>query len=358
MAFGQLEIYSGNYSHYTQQRAERYEHRLKQYRAQQEFVAKEEDYIRRYMAGQRTRQAQGRLKRLERFKRDEMLDRPLEERSISLRFQQPLRSGEKVAWSQDLVVGYDPDAPLFYCPDLDLRRGECVALLGPNGSGKTTLLKTLLGELAPLEGYARLGASLKIGYFAQVHDDLDPDKTVLDSILEVKNLGLGEARSFLARFLFSGDDVFKPIADLSGGERSRVALARLVLERANFLLLDEPTNHLDIPSQEILEEVLDEFEGTIVLVTHDRYLVDRLATQLWILQPEDRALEVYRGSWAEYVQERQERAEAAAETEAKKEWSDEERLPRIEEQRARRREEARQQRLAELEDEIHHLEGR
>jgi ATP-binding cassette subfamily F protein 3 len=136
-----------------------------------------------------------------------------------------------------------------------------------------------------------------------------------------------------------------------------VALARLVLQRANFLLLDEPTNHLDIPSQEILEEVLDDFEGTIVLVTHDRYLVDRLATQLWILQPENLALEVYRGSWAEYVKDRQERAEAAAESEAKKKWSDEERRARIEEQRARRREEARQQRLAELEDEIHGLEG-
>jgi ATP-binding cassette subfamily F protein 3 len=357
LAFGQLEIYGGNYSHYVQQRADRYERWLKEYRAQQEFVAKEEDYIRRYMAGQRSRQAKGRLKRLERFKEDEMLDRPREERSISLRFQTPLRSGEKVAWSQDLVVGYNPGAPLFYCPDLDLRRGECVALLGPNGSGKTTLLKTLLGELDPLDGYARLGASLKIGYFAQVHSDLDPNQTVLDSILEVKNLALGEARSFLGRFLFSGDDVFKPLADLSGGERSRVALARLVLQRANFLLLDEPTNHLDIPSQEILEEVLDDFEGTIVLVTHDRYLVDRLATQLWILRPEDLSLEVYRGSWAEYVEDRQKGIEVAAETEAKQKWSDEERQARIEEQRARRREEARQQRLAELEGEIHNLEG-
>ena len=193
------------------------------------------------------------------------------------------------------MVGYDPEAPLFRCPDLDLRRGECVALLGPNGSGKTTFLKTILGEIEPLAGYARLGASLKIGYFAQVHADLDPDKSVLDTILEVKNLPLGEARSFLARFLFTGDDVFKPIGELSGGERSRVALARLVLQRANFLLLDEPTNHLDIASQEVLEEVLDDFEGTIVLVTHDRYLVDRLATQLWIIDPKEQALDVFRG---------------------------------------------------------------
>jgi ATP-binding cassette subfamily F protein 3 len=356
LAFGQLEVFTGNYSHYVQQRGERNERHLKEYRAQQEFVAKEEDYIRRYMAGQRSRQAKGRLKRLERFKEDEMLDRPHQERTISLRFQTPLRSGEKVIWSQDLVVGYEPDDPLFTCPDLDLRRGECVALLGPNGSGKTTFLRTLLGDLEPLDGYVRLGASLKLGYFAQVHSDLDPDKTVLDSILELKNLPLGEARSFLGRFLFSGDDVFKLIAKLSGGERSRVALARLVLERANFLLLDEPTNHLDIPSQEILEEVLDGFAGTIVLVTHDRYLVDRLATQLWIIKPEERCLEVYEGSWAEYAQDRQQETQSAINTESKKKWSDEERQARIEEQRARRRDEARQQRLAELEEEIHHLE--
>jgi ATP-binding cassette subfamily F protein 3 len=357
LAFGRLEVYSGNYSHYVQQRGERYERRLKEYRAQQEFVAKEEDYIRRYMAGQRSRQAKGRLKRLERFKDDEMVDRPRQERTMSLRFQDPLRSGEKVVWSQDLAVGYNPDDPLFACPDLDLRRGECVALLGPNGSGKTTFLKTVLGDLDPLHGYVRLGASLKIGYFAQVHADLDLESTVLDSILEVKNLPLGEARSFLARFLFYGDDVFKLIAELSGGERSRVALARLVLERANFLLLDEPTNHLDIPSQEILEQVLDHFSGTIVLVTHDRYLVDRLATQLWIIEPEKRSLDVYEGSWVEYTNDRQQETEAVVATESKKKWSDQERQARIEEQRARRREEARQQHLVELEEEIHHLEN-
>jgi ATP-binding cassette, subfamily F, member 3 len=356
LAFGQLEVYSGNYSHYVQQRAERHERRLKDYEAQQKLIAKEEDYIRRYMAGQRSRQAKGRLKRLERFKRDEMVDRPVEERTIHLRFQRPLRSGEKVLWSQDLVVGYNPEDPLFVCPDLDLRRGECVALLGPNGSGKTTFLKTLLGEVEPLTGYARLGASLKIGYFAQVHADLDPCKTVLDTILEVKNLPLGEARSFLARFLLTGDDVFKRIADLSGGERSRVALARLVLQRANFLLLDEPTNHLDIPSQEVLEDVLDDFPGTILLVTHDRYLVDSLATELWIIHSGAAALEVFDGTWAEYAQVREEEAQASEAHQAKDKWSQEERQVRRDQQRARRDDEARRQRLAELETEIHRLE--
>ena len=268
-----------------------------------------------------------------------------------------MRSGDKVVWSQDLVVGYEPDAPLFYCPDLDLRRGECVALLGPNGSGKTTLLKTILGEVEPLDGYARLGASLKMGYFAQVHTDLDPERSVLDTILEVKNLPLGEARNLLARFLFTGDDVFKLIGDLSGGERSRVALARLVLQRANFLLLDEPTNHLDIASQEILESVLDDFPGTILLVTHDRYLVDRLATQLWIIQPQEQDLDVFEGPWAEYVEAREPEGEASDARQARGKWSEEQRRARREDQRARREEAARQQRVAELEAEIHRLEA-
>jgi ATP-binding cassette subfamily F protein 3 len=356
MAFGQLEVYSGNYSHYVQQRAERDERRVKEYRAQLQFVAKEEDYIRRYMAGQRSRQAKGRLKRLERYKRERALDKPREERTISLRFQEPLRSGDKVAWSQDLVVGYDVEAPLFHCPDLDLRRGECVALLGPNGSGKTTLLKTLLGQIEPLSGYARLGASLKLGYFAQVHTDLEPDKSVLNTILEDKNMPLGEARSFLARFLFSGDDVFKRIGDLSGGERSRVALARLVLRRANFLLLDEPTNHLDVASQEILESVLDDFSGTILLVTHDRYLVDRLATQLWIIDANEQWLKVSPGTWAEYQESREDEAQAPEVRRAKNKWSEEQRQARQEEQRARREAEAREQQVAGLETEIHRLE--
>ena len=356
LAFGHLEVYSGNYSHYVQQRTEHYERRLKEYRAQQEFVTREEDYIRRYMAGQRSRQAKGRLKRLERFKQDKALDQPRQEQTIKLRFQTPLRSGDKVLWSQDLVVGYDPSAPLFRCPDLDLRRRECVALMGPNGSGKTTFLKTVLGQLEPLAGYVRLGASLKIGYFAQVHAGLNPERNILDTILEVKNLPPGEARGFLARFLFTGDDVFKPIRDLSGGERSRVALANLVLQRANFLLLDEPTNHLDITSQEVLEGVLDEFPGTILLVTHDRYLVDRLATQLWIIDPKERTLDIFRGTWAEYVEARTPEVQTPELRQVKDKWSEEQRQARRAEQRAHRKEEARQQQVAELEAEIDRLE--
>jgi len=356
LSFGGLDIYSGNYSHYVRQRTERYERRLKEYRAQQEFIAKEADYIQRYMAAERTRQAQGRLKRLERFKEDEAIDRPRQEQTIKLRLQTPLRSGDKVLWTQDLAIGYDRANPLFQCPDLDLRRGECVALLGPNGSGKTTFLKTVLGLQEPLVGHARLGASLKIGYYAQVHTDLNPDVSVLDTILEVKNLPLGEARTYLARYLFTGDDVFKRIGDLSGGERSRVALAKLVMLRANFLLLDEPTNHLDIASQEVLEEVLDDFSGTILLVTHDRYLVDRLASQLWIIEPDGRSMRVYKGTWAQYVEMRDQEREAPQARQSKDRAFEAQRQAKRDEQRARREREALEQRLAETEAEIHRME--
>ncbi|MBN1136413.1 MAG: ABC-F family ATP-binding cassette domain-containing protein [Anaerolineae bacterium] len=355
LTFGGLDVYSGNYSHYARQRAERYERRLKEYRAQQEFIAKEADYIQRYIASERTRQAQGRLKRLERFKEEEAIDRPRQEQTIKLRLQTPLRSGDKVLWTQDLAIGYDRPNPLFHCPDLDLRRGECVALLGPNGSGKTTFLKTVLGQQEPLAGYARLGASLKIGYYAQVHTDLDPDKSVLDTILEVKNLPLGEARTYLARYLFTGDDVFKRIGDLSGGERSRVALAKLVMLRANFLLLDEPTNHLDIASQEVLEGVLDDFPGTILLVTHDRYLVDRLASQLWIIEPDSRSLRVFKGTWAQYAEVR-EQEQVPQGRQTKDRAFEAQRQAKRDEQRARREREAHEQRLTETEAEIHHLE--
>ena len=176
-------------------------------------------------------------------------------------------------------MGYEQ--PLFRCPDLEVRRGDRVALIGPNGAGKTTLLKTILGQMPPLGGRVRIGASVHVGYLAQAQAGLQPEQTVLDAILEIKNLPMAEARNFLGQFLFSGDDVFRPIGTLSGGQRSRVALARLTLQGANLLLLDEPTNHLDLDSQEILEEVLGHFPGTILLVSHDRYLVEALATHIW-----------------------------------------------------------------------------
>ena len=203
--------------------------------------------------------------------------------AIRPRLAETHTSGTIVLRAPDVTIGY-PGNPLFTARDVELRRGECAALIGPNGSGKTTFLKVLLGQMEPLEGEVQLGASLKIGYFAQAHDGLNGDHTVLDELIRHKEMQDGQARSYLAQYLFRGEDVFKPVGALSGGERARLALAILALDGANFLLLDEPTNHLDIPAREALQEVLEDFSGTILLVSHDRYLIDRLATQIWELR--------------------------------------------------------------------------
>ena len=176
-------------------------------------------------------------------------------------------------------LGFDSAHPLLRTPDLLVLRGETVAIIGANGVGKSTLLKTLSGDLPALAGEVRLGAKVNIGYFAQAQSTLNPKNTIIDEIRAYKPLPLSQARDWLGRFLFSGDDVFRPISSLSGGERGRVALAKLALQGASLLLLDEPTNHLDIDSQEVLGAALAGFNGTILLVSHDRYLVDALATQ-------------------------------------------------------------------------------
>jgi ATP-binding cassette subfamily F protein 3 len=223
------------------------------------------------------------------------------------------RSGELVLRTNDVVIGF-PGKPLFAAEDIELRRQECAALIGPNGSGKTTFLRTILGQMEPLAGEVRPGASLEIGYLAQAHEGLDLENPLVEELMRHHPMGMAEARNTLARYLFRQDDVFKRVGDLSGGERGRLALAILALKGANFLLLDEPTNHLDVPAQEMLQEVLEQFEGTILLVSHDRYLVDRLATQLWYL--ERGRLRVFKGPYQEYLAERDRQAEVAKEAAA------------------------------------------
>jgi ATP-binding cassette subfamily F protein 3 len=307
-----VEVYRGNYSDYARQRAERRRFLEAAHQAQQERWAKEQDYIRRNIAGQNTRQAQGRRKRLQRAMRDELIARPVEDREVRIEFDPTGRSGDQVLATHELVIGYrDSAQPLFNVPDLVLNRGECAALIGPNGAGKTTFLKTLLGQVEPLAGEVNLGASLRVGYFAQAHEGLRPDLTVLEEILASSpEMRPSEARNLLGRFLFSGDTVEKPVAILSGGERGRLALAKLALEGANLLLLDEPTTHLDIPSQEILQEALSGFPETILLVSHDRYLIEALASQVWAISPEAREMAVYPGGYGEYAEARRRQAES------------------------------------------------
>ncbi len=302
-----LESYSGNYSAYVKQRSERQALLEKRYKAQQQRIEKDRDFIQRNIAGQKTRQAQGRRKLLERFLEEEAISLSPEQRQTRIQFSSPERSGDLVLRTHDLEIGHaDADEALFGVPDLILHRGERVALIGPNGAGKTTFLRTLLGDISPKAGEVDLGASLQVGYFEQAHAGLDATQRVFDSILEVApHFKDGEARSYLAQFLFTGDDVFKHIEVLSGGERAKLALARLILQGANLLLLDEPTNHLDIPSQEALQQALHVFPGTVLLVSHDRYLIEALAEQVWVISPDEKSLQVVSGGYSAYVEHRQ-----------------------------------------------------
>ncbi len=344
-----IESYRGNYSAYLQQRQERWERRYEEYIAFKERMEKELDYVRRNIAGQNTLMAKGKLKRITReLKAVQSLGlqatlgkswsqisneaeisgddwgvaeaaqainalRPPSGRppQFNLALKTDRRSGHIVMRTTELEIGY-PGNPLFRSDPIELTRLECAALIGPNGTGKTTFLRTILERHPPLAGEIRLGASLKVSYFAQAHESLNPENTVLEELLNQRNTSLGEARNYLARYLFRGDDVYKKVSLLSGGERGRLALALLAREDANFLLLDEPTNHLDIPAQEVLQSVLEEFDGTILLVTHDRYLVNRLATQIWELT--DERLVVFEGSYAELLAERDRERATARET--------------------------------------------
>ncbi len=297
-----FEVYHGNYSSFLIQREERYERHLLEFEVQQAFIEKEEEYIRRNIEGQNTRQAQGRRTRLERMLRDAKITKPQTGKTFHLRLSSEMRSGDLVLRTNDVRIGYQDDKKiLFSLPDLTLIRGECTAMIGPNGVGKTTLIKTILGQISPLSGVVQLGSNLKIGYFAQAHEGLHPDSTLLDEIsLMAPQMLPAEIRPYLARFYFNGDDVYKPVKILSGGERGRLALAILALQGANLLMLDEPMNHLDIESQEVLQSVLKDFNGTIILVSHDRYLIDGIATQIWEVVPEKKEMIVYQGTYSQY----------------------------------------------------------
>jgi ATP-binding cassette, subfamily F, member 3 len=345
-----IEMYRGNYSAYVQQRTERAARQMEDYEKQREFVEKEEEYIRRNIAGQNTRQAKGRQKRLVRLLQESKIAPPSTQRTMRLKLAGNQRSGNLVLRTYGLGVGYtDDDKVLFHAPDLVLTRGECAALIGPNGAGKTTFLKTILGKIPPLKGESELGSSLKIGYFAQAHEGLHAEWSLMQEIeSRAPKMLPGEIRKYLAVYLFTGDDVFRPVSSLSGGERGRLALACLALEGSNLLLLDEPTNHLDLPSQDILQEILSEFNGTILLVSHDRYLIDALATQIWDVQPDQQSMRIFKGSYSEYRAARQQEAEDGKPSREKKQPASEHTIEGVSKEERRKKKE----KLKQLEEEI------
>ena len=299
LLLGTLEQYTGNYSAYMQQRAERFEIRMRAWEQQQKLIAREEAIIARYKSFNREksiRAAESREKRLEKIER---LDKPQDERQVRFRFEAKRRTGEDVLFLRDLSKSFG-DRTLFQHVNLTLRAGDRVALLGPNGIGKSTLLKCLVGEESPDTGAVRWGANVDMGYYDQKQEGLHPEKTVLNEVWDAfPRLEQNEVRGALGLFLFTGEDVFMPIHTLSGGEKGRVALTKLMLRRDNLLLLDEPTNHLDMDSREVLEDALENFEGTILAVSHDRYFINRFATRVAVLG--ENGIKEYLGNFDDYA---------------------------------------------------------
>ncbi len=295
---GRASSYTGNYSDYLVEREVRREAQQRAYDNQQQMIAKTEEFIRRNLAGQKTKQAKSRRTMLEKLDRVEAVR--ADQSSGNFRLQAIERTGNHVLMVEEATVGY-PDKVLATDITFTLRRAECLGIIGPNGSGKTTFLKTILNKTPALAGEVRWGTKVQIGYYAQQLDDLDDRNEIIMELRRVapSSATAGELRSFLAKFLFTGDDVYKHVRDLSGGEKGRLALAKLIYSRVNVLVLDEPTNHLDIPSREALEEALAAYEGTIITISHDRYFLDRVATQILALDGVGRA-EHYDGDYTAY----------------------------------------------------------
>ena len=306
-----LTVYEGNYSYFAKVREERRAAQLSAYEKQQEHIKKTEEYIRKYKAGIKSKQARGRQSQLNRLER---IVRPAETAAFNyFAFNDPGECAQRVAELEDVSYSF-PDRQLFSGINALIRKGDGVAIVGPNGSGKTTLLRLLVGELTSPTGHIKIGSRVKIGYFSQQHEGLHFERTVLDEMLYEYGLDEEQARRYLGAFLFRGDDVYRKIAELSGGEQSRLAFLKLMLTGANFLVLDEPTNHLDIPAKEAVEEALSTFPGTYITVSHDRYFLDKVAN--CVLEMADGKLTEYGGNYSYYRERKAEELKAAEEAEA------------------------------------------
>ena len=302
--------YRGNYSRYVAQREERLKADTIAYEKQQEYIKKTEEYIDKYRAGIKSKMARGRQSQLNRLER---LEAPETSHSLDFKFPPAAMSADKVLVLDHVSIGYKTDDPIIDDVSVVVRRGESVALIGPNGAGKSTMVKAIVGELFPTEGHIDIGNRVQVGYFSQEHEELHDRWQVVDEIINNYNFTEEKARNVLGSFLFKGDDVFKLVGDLSGGERARLALLKLFLQGDNFLILDEPTNHLDVPTREIVERALQQFGGTCFIISHDRYFLDQVSTRTLVL--ENKGFTEYLGNYSYYKEKLKEQQDIAALTE-------------------------------------------
>ncbi|MDF2959477.1 MAG: multidrug transporter ATP-binding protein [Paenibacillus sp.] len=299
--------YTGNYSRFVETKQAEYEIQLKQFEKQQEEIAKMEDFVQRNLVrASTTKRAQSRRKALEKMDR---LDKPLGDlKRAHFSFEVEQASGKEVLQVSDVSMSYDGRSPLLRDISFQLRRGDTAALIGPNGIGKSTLLKALIGQQKPDRGVIQWGANVRIGYYDQEQTGLNANNTVLEEVWNAfPHIEEARIRTVLGSFLFSGEDVFKKVASLSGGEKARVSLAKLMLEKANVLILDEPTNHLDLYSKEVLESALIDYEGTLLFISHDRYFLNKMAESM--LELTRTGVTSYLGNYDDYVEKKQELAE-------------------------------------------------
>ncbi|MCU1290292.1 MAG: hypothetical protein JWN60_2521 [Acidobacteria bacterium] len=301
---GKAASYNGNYSKFLIEREERREIQRRAFENQQTMIAKNEDFIRRNIAGQKTKMAKSRRNMLERIERIEAVTADKAQGNFVLKKIE--RAGNQVLTVEDLAIGYG-EKVLAKGISFSLLRGECLGVIGGNGTGKTTFLKTVLGDIREVSGKIIWGAKTDIGYYSQQLEELNENNEIIVELRRVAPLAEnGQLRGFLARFLFVGDDVFKKVGTLSGGEKGRLALAKLIYSNKNVLVLDEPTNHLDIPSREALESALEAYEGTIITVSHDRYFLDKVSTQILSFE-ENGAVEIFDGDYSQYHEEKEKR---------------------------------------------------